>query len=200
MRSKPNEAKSGYGDVKKLLTILALAGLAGCTAPGTSEETAGDVEDDLVTIDTTADAELGDETVDPKGPLPLLVYENERFDYCFAYPDRYFVKRDESRNNDGVELYAPTTDVWLRAYGRHALGETLQESLARDRERAEVMTAEMQNGWYEVKLREGDRLTYLRTYLVGEDFHTVEFDYPEVEERRLQPVMDEVLATFPGCE
>lgn len=128
-------------------------------------------------------------------------YANARFGYAICYPADLVQPQAEADNGDG-RAFTGAGGAELRVYGRNnATDDTLKSAQKDDEARlatdgGAVTYKAAKANWYVLSGRQGDRLFYVKTRLVKDQFEVFELSYPAAAAKTWNPVAAHISDCF----
>ncbi|MEX0967521.1 MAG: hypothetical protein WD077_09800 [Bacteroidia bacterium] len=193
-----------------LIFLLPIFLMVGCDTQ--ENQSSGDSGTDIFDEDTaTLPAQPREETAtkqnDRNAGSAITLYHNDRFNFCVSYPRETFQLDKESQNNDG-KSFVNMDGFQMEAYGRNQIttDETLEEAFEfeksenQDEQARNITYSTKGDNWFVVSGTEGGSIFYRKTYLLDDQFVTLDFSYPAEEKNKFEPVMKQILENFPGCK
>jgi hypothetical protein len=130
-------------------------------------------------------------------PNQFRTYTNERFGFSIDYPPS-FVPKEPPQNGDGMALESPDGTAILVVSGSNSSGVALSAyyDTAVRTVKGELGYHTASKDWFVVTWKEGDRLTYQKTFVGSGSENSFTFSYPEGQKLEYDHMVTRIEKSF----
>ena len=144
---------------------------------------------------------------DPEESQPtkqLSTYHNQRFNFCFIYPEGEFKPSGEAQNSDGNIFYSADGKMKVSVYGYnnvldHNIDELLEFDLKNNPDK-KVLKRELTSDHYMISGNMGKVAFIEKRVIAGGDVKVIQAEFPSEERGVYEEKAGAIVAGFPKCE
>lgn len=149
--------------------------------------------------------EIETENINSESEVPesWTSYKNERFNFCFNYPQDQFKAKGEPQNSDGNTFVSNDGNVEIKVYGYHnvleqSTKEIFEADLKNNPER-KVRKQDVQQNWYMISGDKNGRYFIEKRVVQNGEVKVIEAVLPHTEHQNYQVVLNDITNAFPFC-